>query len=94
MNSYWLVGWKVIISIALIYELIGFVLETFWHYVAYPTLSTIIVTLIPLNILIPLTLIIALVLVWHWIDVKKRLPVTKDFPDTVIINGRIYIAID
>ncbi len=68
----WLAGWAIILSLALVYELIAFVFEMSGT-LTFPTLSSIIVGLIPLRILEPLTIVVALVLLWHWWDLSRRL---------------------
>lgn len=67
----WLVGWEIILGIAIIYELVAFALELNGIY-AFPTLSSVLVGLIPLPILEIATVIIALILLWHWWDLKRR----------------------
>ncbi len=69
----WLIGWAIILLVALIYELTAFAFELS-GIASFPTLSSIIVGLIPLRVLEPLTIIIALILMWHWWDLKRRHP--------------------
>ncbi len=69
----WLIGWAIILLVALIYELTAFAFELSGVR-TFPTLSSIIVGLIPLRILEPLTIVVALVLLWHWWDLSRRHP--------------------
>ncbi len=70
-NAWWVRGWIAIGLLAVFYEGAAFVNET-WGNATLPTLSTILVTLIPLPLLEFLTVLIALVLCWHWYDLNKK----------------------
>ncbi len=70
-NAWWVRGWVAIGLLAVFYEGAAFVNET-WGNATLPTLSTILVTLIPLPLLEFLTVLIALVLCWHWYDLNKK----------------------
>jgi hypothetical protein len=71
-NSWWIRGWALVIALALVYEGAAFVSET-WGDATLPTLSTLIVTLIPLPILDALTVIVCVVLLWHWKSLHDKL---------------------
>jgi hypothetical protein len=71
-NTWWVRGWVIVGLLALAYEGAAFVNET-WGNATLPTLSTIIVTLIPLPILDAITVIVCVVLLWHWADLQKKL---------------------
>ncbi len=70
-SKWWLRGWMVILFVAWCYELTAFVLELDGIR-NFPTLSSILVALIPLPLLEALTIIIALLLMWHWWDLTNR----------------------
>lgn len=70
-SRWWVGGWIVILLVAVIYELIAFAFELNGIF-KFPTLSSILVGLIPLPILDVLTVIIALGWLWHWHDLKRK----------------------
>jgi hypothetical protein len=69
--AWWVIGWGIIILLAAIWELIASKYEMSGVF-QFPSLSSIIVAVIPLPVLYVLTIGTAAFLCWHWYDMVTR----------------------